>query len=49
LIQYTGGSETIQIAAYYDGGMEGGIMEGFVERLGIRFYAPSPEWTEVIT
>ena len=49
LIQYTGGSETIQIAAYYDGGMEGGIMEGFVERLGIRFYAPSPEWTEVVT
>ena len=49
LVQYTGGTETLEIEAYYDGGMEGGIIEGFVERLGIRFYCPQPEWHEVIT
>ena len=49
LIQYTGGAKTVEIAAYYDGGMEMGMVEGFVERLGIRFYAPSPDWLEIIT
>ena len=49
LIQYTGGAETVQIAAYYDGGMEWGMVDGFVERLGIRFYAADPEWVEVVT
>jgi len=49
LIQYTGGAKTVQIAAYYDGGMEMGMVEGFVERLGIRFYAPDPEWLEITT
>jgi len=49
LIQYTGGAETVEIAAYYDGGLEWGMVEGFAERLGIRFYAPDPEWREVVT
>ena len=49
LIQYTGGAKTVQIAAYYDGGMEWGMVEGFTERLGIRFYAADPEWLEVVT
>jgi len=49
IIQYTGGAETVQIAAYYDGGMDGGIVEGFSEKMGLRFYAPAPDWLEVIT
>ena len=49
LIQYTGAAETMEIEAYYDGGMEGGILEGFNERIGVRFYCPQPNWREVVT
>lgn len=49
LIQYTGGAKTVQIAAYYDGGMEFGIVDGFTEKMGIRFYAPDPDWLEIIS
>jgi len=49
LIQYTGGPQTLEIAAYYDGGLEWGMVTGFAERLGIRFYCPQPEWLGVVT
>jgi len=47
-LRYTGGTETLELSAYYDGGMEAGVREGFNERLGLRFYAPTPNWREVV-
>ena len=39
ILQYTGSGSTIQIEGYYDGGMDGGIIERNIERLGLRLCA----------
>ncbi len=49
LLRYSGGSQVLEIAAYYEGGLEGGVSVNFTEKMGLRFYAPLPDWLEVIT
>ncbi len=49
ILQYAGGGQPTQIKAYYDGGLEGGRLEGFNERVAVRFVAPNPEWEPVLT
>lgn len=49
LLRYSGGSRVLEIAAYYEGGLEGGISVNFTEKMGLRFYAPAPDWLEVVT
>lgn len=42
ILRYTGSGGTLQIAAYYDGGLDGGQPFGFNETLALRFIAYDP-------
>lgn len=44
VVQYTEGSLTLEIEAYYDAGLEFGEVTGHVERVPLRFLAVSPFW-----
>ena len=49
LIRYSGaGSKTLEIAAHYRQGLEGGALAGFSERVALRFQAMHPFWRDVI-
>ena len=48
ILRYTGGARTVEISAYYDGGLEGGTVDGYIEKIALRFLATSPNWREVI-
>lgn len=48
MLRYYGAAAPQEIAAYYDGGMEGGIQQGFSERIALRFIAPEPNWRGVL-
>lgn len=44
VVQYTEGSLTLEIDAYYDAGLEFGEVKGHVERVPLRFVAVNPFW-----
>jgi len=48
LLRYTGAARTLEISAYYAGGLEGGMMYALIEQIQLRFLATSPNWREVI-
>lgn len=48
LLRYGGPNRKLEIAAHYEGGLEGGESINFVERVAIRFLAPHPYWREVV-
>ena len=47
ILQYTGSGSTMKIVGHYDGGMDGGVIERNIERLGLRFVCPNPDWEKV--
>lgn len=49
VLRYTGNTSPVEIAAYYDAGLEGLLRgsEGIQERLAVRFIAYDPFWYEV--
>lgn len=48
LFRYSGAhaSKVIEIQAYYDSGLEFGILDGYVEQVSLRFIAYDPFWYE---
>ena len=48
ILRYTGGARTVEISAYYDGGLDGGTVKAFTEEIALRFLATAPNWREVI-
>lgn len=52
VIQYVKNGVTLELEAYYDGGMEFTSRKMYVERIPIRFIAPNPYWksaTQTVT
>lgn len=43
-IRYDDGTTTLDIEAYYDGGLEIGTLEKTIEKFAIRFVCPDPMW-----
>ncbi len=46
-LRYSGGMRTVEIAAYYLGGLEGDVIGGQLERAPVRFLACDPFWYEL--
>lgn len=47
-LRYTGGSSTLELKAYCEGGLEGGVRTGHLEKIAMRFLATDPFWYEVL-
>ncbi len=45
--QFSGGASPVEIAARYAGGLSGGVLSGFTERISLRLVADKPEWQSV--
>lgn len=45
LLRYTGFSAPEELMVHYEGGLEGGVLDGFSERVSIRLVADYPYWS----